>query len=83
MDRAPSAATATPGSAPVEAIIAGHVARRAVWVAPVLIGFFGLVGGLDGAAAAAIGVAVVVANFLLSDRWVFSLPGTLRAGGGS
>jgi hypothetical protein len=62
----PATTTVAPGSRDVEAIIARHVARRAVWVAPVLIALFGLLGGVDGAAAAAIGVAVVVANFLVS-----------------
>ena len=65
MDK-PAAATGAPGSRDVEAIIARHVARRAVWVAPVLIALFGLIGGVDGAVAAAIGVGVVVANFLVS-----------------
>lgn len=65
-------ATATPGSLDVEAIIARHVAQRAVWVAPVLIGLFGVIGGVDGAIASAIGVGVVVANFLLSG-WMLSI----------
>lgn len=65
--------TATaPGNVDVEAILAVHVARRAVWVAPVLIGGFGLVRGWSGAWAAAIGVAVVVGNFLLSG-WALSI----------
>lgn len=67
-----AAATVTPGGADVEAIIARHVAQRAVWVAPVLIGLFGIIGGVDGAVASAIGVAVVVANFLLSG-WMMSI----------
>jgi hypothetical protein len=61
-----------PGRVDVEAVIARHVARRAVVVAPVLITFFGLLSGLDGAAASAIGVAIVVANFLVSG-WVLSV----------
>ncbi|MDH3606361.1 MAG: hypothetical protein OER12_05140 [Acidimicrobiia bacterium] len=67
-----AASTVTPGGADVEAIIARHVAQRAVWVAPVLIGLFGIIGGVDGAIASAIGVAVVVANFLLSG-WMMSI----------
>lgn len=66
------ASSITPGSVDVEAIIARHVAARAVWVAPVLVAIFGLVSGADGAVAAAIGVAVVVANFLLSG-WMLSI----------
>lgn len=50
----------------VEAAIARHTVQRAVVVAPVLIALFGLVGGVDGAVAAAIGVAIVVGNFLLA-----------------
>jgi hypothetical protein len=66
------AATVTPGSVDVEAIIARHVARRALWVAPILIALFGLLRGVDGAVASAIGVAVVVGNFLLSG-WMLSI----------
>ena len=68
----PTAATAAPGSVDVEAVLAGHVARRAIWVAPVLIGFFGLLRGWEGAVASAIGVAVVIGNFLLSG-WALSM----------
>jgi ATP synthase protein I len=50
----------------VEAIIARHTARRAVVVGPVLIVLFWVLRGADGAIGAAIGVAVVVVNFLLS-----------------
>ena len=50
----------------VEAIIARHTARRAVVVGPALILLFGVLRGLDGAIAAALGVVVVVGNFLLS-----------------
>ncbi len=71
MDSHP-AATAAPGSVDVEAILARHVARRAVWVAPVLIGLFGVLRGVDGAVASAIGAAVVVGNFLLSG-WMLSV----------
>ena len=68
----PTAATAAPGQVDVEAVLAGHVARRAIWVAPVLIGLFGLLRGWEGAVASAIGVAVVVGNFLLSG-WALSM----------
>lgn len=67
-----SVASVAPGRVDVEAVIARHVARRALLVAPVLIGLFGWLGGLDGAVAAAIGVAIVVANFLLSG-WLLSV----------
>ena len=71
MDKNP-AATVTPGTVDVEAIIARHVARRALWVAPILITLFGLLRGVDGAVASAIGVTVVVGNFLLSG-WMLSI----------
>ena len=49
----------------VEAILARHTVKRAVLVGPVMIALFGAIRGLDGAFAAAIGVAIVVGNFLL------------------
>jgi hypothetical protein len=53
-------------TADVEKVIAGHTARRAVVVGPVLVALFWATRGPDGAIAAAIGVAIVVANFLLA-----------------
>ena len=50
----------------VESIIARHTVARAVYVAPVLIIIFGLTGGWEGAWSSALGVAVVVVNFLLA-----------------
>jgi len=50
----------------VEAVIARHTVRRTVVVGPVLIVAFGLLRGWDGALGAAIGVAIVAGNFLLS-----------------
>jgi hypothetical protein len=56
-----------PGSAvPVEAILARHTARRALYVGPVLVLLFGLTRGWEGAVASALGVAVVAANFVLA-----------------
>lgn len=60
-----SASAQRVGGPDVEAIIARHTARRAVVVGPVLIALFGLLRGVDGAVAAAIGVAIVAGNFLL------------------
>ena len=54
------------GEVPVEVILAKHTAARAVWVAPVIIAVFWMVRGGEGALAASIGVAAVVANFLLA-----------------
>ena len=50
----------------VEAIMAWHTVRRTVWIAPPLIAVFWLARGLDGGVAAAVGIAIVVANFLLA-----------------
>ena len=46
--------------------MARHTVARAVYVAPVLIVIFALIGGWQGAWSSALGVAVVVANFLLA-----------------
>ncbi|MDP9144738.1 MAG: ATP synthase subunit I [Actinomycetota bacterium] len=51
---------------PIEANMARDTVARGIYVAPVLILVFGLLRGWDGAWSAALGVAVVVANFLLS-----------------
>ena len=59
-------------SVPVEAIIAKHTVTRAIYVAPVLILIFGLTRGWEGAWSSALGVAVVVANFLLAG-WILSI----------
>jgi hypothetical protein len=56
---------------PVEAIMAGHIIRRGIFVAPVFIALFWLARGPEGAIAAAIGVGVVLANFWLGG-WLLS-----------
>lgn len=55
-------------TADVERVIADHTARRAVVVGPILVAVFWVLRGLDGAIASAIGVAIVVGNFLLAGR---------------
>jgi hypothetical protein len=74
-----AAATVAPGRVDVEAVIARHVARRALVVGPLLIAVFGLWRGLDGAAAAAVGVGIVVANFLAAG-WVLSIAAKISLG---
>ena len=50
----------------VEQVIARHTVARSIYVAPVLIAIFALVGGWEGAWSSALGVAVVVVNFLVA-----------------
>ena len=54
------------GATPVEAVIARHTVRRAIWVGPLVVATFWLLRGFDGAWAGAVGVGVVVANFVLA-----------------
>ncbi len=50
----------------VEATLARHTVKRAVYVGPVLLTIFWATRGVDGLIASAIGMAVVVGNFLLA-----------------
>ena len=50
----------------IESVMARHTVARAVWVAPALIGLFWLLRGWDGAWSSALGIAVVIGNFLLA-----------------
>jgi hypothetical protein len=52
--------------ADVEMTLARHIVARVIYPAPILIGLFWLLRGWDGAWSAAIGVIVVVGNFLLA-----------------
>lgn len=58
--------TADTRSAAVESVLARHTVARAVYVGPVLIAVFAVVGGWEGVWSSALGVAIVVANFLLA-----------------
>jgi hypothetical protein len=53
-------------SVAVESVLARHTVARAVYVGPVLVAISAFVGGWDGAWSSALGVALVVANFLLA-----------------
>jgi hypothetical protein len=55
-----------PTPTPVEAILARHTVARSVYVAPLLIGLFALIRGWEGAWSSALGVALVVVNFLMA-----------------
>jgi hypothetical protein len=50
----------------VEKVIALHTVTRSIYVAPVMILIFALVGGWRGAWSSALGIVVVVANFVLA-----------------
>ena len=50
----------------VESVLARHTVARSIYLAPVLILVFALASGWEGAWSAALGVAVVLANFLLA-----------------
>lgn len=56
----------------IESRLAIHTVSRAVYVAPVLVAVFWLTRGFTGAWSSAIGVAVVVGNFLLAGA-IFSI----------
>ncbi len=50
----------------VEVVLARHTVRRTIYVGPVLVALAGLLRGWDGVIASALGLAVVVGNFLLA-----------------
>lgn len=54
------------GDTPVEAILARHTARRAVFFGPMIVAIFWITNGFAGAWAAVLAVVVIVGNFLLS-----------------
>ena len=54
------------GRPPVELQMARSIVRRAIVVGPVMLLVFGLAGGRDGLLAAAIGVAIVTAYYLMT-----------------
>ena len=54
-----------PDQRPIEAIMGRNTAKRAVFVAPVLMVGFGVFRGWEGAIGAAVGVAIVAGNFVL------------------
>lgn len=64
------AADAGPGA--VESLMARRTVGRVVFVAPPLIALFAIFGGWRGAWSAALGLAVVAANFLLAG-WILSI----------
>lgn len=69
MEPAPVVA-ATDAPVAYESRIAAHLARHALLVAPVVLLVCGLLRGVDGAISAAIGLALVAMNFLVSARLI-------------
>ena len=61
----------------VESVMARHTVARAIYVAPILIFIFALISGWQGAWSSTLGVAVVVANFLLAGELLVSAHGGL------
>ena len=55
---------------PVEYMISVDIAKRGLMVAPVIVAICALIWGSEGAAGAGVGIAIVVANFLLSAALV-------------
>ena len=60
-----------PDERPIEAIIGKNIAKRSLFVAPVLALIFGILEGWLGVVASLVGVAIVVGNFLLGG-WIMS-----------
>lgn len=56
----------TTGTAPVEAVLAKNTVRRVIYVGPAIVAVSWLLGGFEGAWASALGVVVVVVNFLVA-----------------
>lgn len=63
----------------VEAILAINTVKRAIFVAPIVIGIFAVIAGWPGAAASSVGVAVVVVNFLATG-WILSVAARISLG---
>jgi hypothetical protein len=63
-----SADTAVPGRRDLELSLARSISKRALYVAPLLVGAFWVTRGWDGAWASALGVAAVVVNFWVSGK---------------
>lgn len=59
------------GERPIEGLLAVETVKRAIVVAPPLVLLFAVLRGLDGAIASSLGVATVVAYFLLTG-WILS-----------
>lgn len=65
-----------PNPTNIESIMAKNIVMRALFVAPIIIAVAWMLKGSLGAYSAAIGVAVIVVNFLLSG-WIMSKAATV------
>lgn len=65
-----------PLASPVESIVARHITTRALVVGPVIVATAWLISGSTAAWSAAIGVIIVVANFVLAG-WLLSMAATV------
>jgi len=65
-----------PVASPVESILAGHIISRVLVVGPLIVIVAWLLSGPSAAWSAAIGVGIVVANFLLAG-WLLSRAATV------
>jgi hypothetical protein len=55
-----------PDSRDIERVLAGHIVKRAIYVAPLMVALFWITRGTTGAWSAALGIVIVVANFWLA-----------------
>jgi hypothetical protein len=65
-----------PDQKPVESILARHIVKRALVVGPIIVAVAWVTSGQLAAVSAAIGVAIVALNFLLSG-WLLSRAATV------
>jgi hypothetical protein len=75
-DTAAAYAKPFPVAIDIESIVARHIIKRALVVGPIIVGVAWLLTDTLGAVSAAIGVAIVVLNFLLAG-WLLSRAATV------
>lgn len=75
-DTAAAYAKPFPVAIDIESIVARHIIKRALVVGPIIVGIAWLLTDTLGAVSAAIGVAIVVLNFLLAG-WLLSRAATV------
>jgi len=68
-----------PGRPGIEARIGIDTGRRALWVGPIIVAVFAVLGGGGAAVAAALGVVIVAGNFILAG-WLLSVAASISLG---